>query len=380
MEYSAFLRGFLPGILIGLFSSILIFALWRKSILLDQPAQLNAVDHANIKGVNIADLGAGARAGGGHRRKERRSREADSAGARRDTCNVTQYLKTQPVPQGRYLLLLLIDSSPRATEERNTLRATWLSGYKNQAKYVFKFVVGTANLKSGDAQKLACENQQYGDLLLLTDIDDPVKSQDWSPSQKLLGAFLWALKNANFAYIFKTNDATFAVLNPIIKELEAREGSSPETDLVWGFFAGGIQATKEGRFAEKDWFLCTHYLPFPQGGGYIISHDLVSMLGTLSGDLQHYSHDDIAIGVWLSPFNGIYKKHDVRFNTGYSSRGCNNAYLVMSRETSKTMFRRFSHFQKTGLVCEEEYFSRLSYVYNWSAPPNRCCVRQPGIP
>lgn len=376
MECSAFVRGLFPGILIGLFSSVLIFALWRNSIVVEQPIQLSAVDRASIIGVNVAD-GAGVPR---RRKKERGSREVDSAGARRHPCNDTHHLKTQPVPKGRHLLLLLICSSPPATEERNTIRATWLSDYKSQDKYVFKFVVGTAKLNSADKQKLACENQQYGDLLLLSGVDDSVNSQEWSSSEKLLGAFLWALGNVRFAYIFKTNDAAFVTLDPIIKELEEREKGAPETDLLWGFFAGGVQATKEGRFAEKNWFLCTHYLPFPQGGGYVISHSLVSMLGTLSGDLQHYSHDDIALGVWLSPFDGIDKKHDVRFNTGYSSRGCNNSYLVTNSETSKSIFQKYSNFKKTGLICQEEYSLRLSYVYNWTASPNRCCVRQPGIP
>lgn len=378
MEYSAFLRGFLPGILIGLFSSILLFSLWRHSTLVERPAQRYSfgLESESSKGVNIdSQLDTG------RKRKERQSRpELDYN--KQNACNSTLYLKTQPVRPGSYLLLLLIDSSPRASELRNTIRATWLNGYARQDKYVVKFIIGTRSLKPGDVQKLACENQKYGDLLLLPDINDPVKSQDWSPSEKLLSAFLWALENVNFAYIFKTNDATFVLLDPIMKELEVRERDSPteSADFLWGFFAGGVQATKEGRLAEKDWFLCTHYLPFPQGGGYIMSHNLVSMLGVLSKDLQHYTHDDIALGVWLSPFNGIDKKHDVRFNTGYSSRGCNNAYLVTSRETAQSMFQRYSYFKKTGLICEEEFLSRLSYVYNWTAAPNRCCIRQPGIP
>lgn len=380
MEYSPFLRGFLPGILIGLFSSVLIFSLWRSSILVELPIQRGFhgyPDAAAGAGVNVAaDMDAGER----HKKKERRSNRDVDGSSRQDQCNSTFYLKTQPIPRRNYLLLLLIDSSPRATAQRNTLRATWLNDYNKEEKFAFKFVVGTANLRRGDMQKLACENQQYGDLLLLADVEDPVKAPEWSPSEKVLGAFLWALDNVEFDYIFKTNDGTSAVLNPIIKELEVREQDSPKTDLLWGFFAGGVQATKEGRFGEKNWFLCTHYLPFPQGGGYVISHGLISMLGELNEDLQHYSHDDIAIGVWLSPFNGIEKKHDVRFNTGYSSRGCNNAYFVISRETPKTMFQRYSYFKKTGLMCEEEYLSRLSYVFNWTASPNRCCIREPGIP
>lgn len=375
MDRFAFLRGFLPGILIGLFSSVLIFSLWRSSSQFVErgPSQLHVSDNNNGApgSSQLVDIA-------GHKRKERRGRELLSG--RHESCNTTRHLKTHPIRPGSYLLLLLIDSSPRATELRNAIRETWLNGHEKQDKYVFKFIIGTASLKPGDAQKLACENQHYGDLLLLPTINDPIKSQDWSPSEKVLEAFVWALENVNFAYIFKTNDATFVVLDPIVKELELREKEPPRSDLLWGFFAGGMQATKEGRLAEKNWFLCTHYLPFPQGGGYLISHNLVIMLGALRDDLQHYTHDDIALGVWLSPFDGINKRHDVRFNTGYSSRGCNNAYLVISRESPHSMLQRYSYFQRTGLVCEEEFSSRLSYVYNWTVSPNRCCVRQSGIP
>ena len=377
MDYFAFLRGFLPGILIGLCSSVLIFSLWRSSSQRlerqDTSFQLN-----NNGGAQPLDPSRQLLDTAGRKRKERRGREL-SAG-RHESCNTTLYLKTKAIRPGSYLLLLLIDSSPRATEQRNAIRETWLNDHAAQDTYVYRFIIGTASLKPGDAQKLACENQQYGDLLLLPSIHDPGRSQDWSPSEKVLGAFVWALENVEFAYVFKTNDATFVVLDPIVKELESREMEPPDSDLLWGFFAGAVQATKEGRLAEKDWFLCTHYLPFPQGGGYVISHGLVSMLGALGDDLQHYAHDDIALGVWLSPFDGIDKKHDVRFNTGYSSRGCNNAHVVISKETPHTMLQRYKFFQKTGLVCEEEFSSRLSYVYNWTASPSRCCVRQPGIP
>ena len=379
MDCFSFLRGFLPGILIGLFSSVLIFSLWRSSSFVE-------VDRGSIQLASASDSGGGLSSqfpdSAGRKKKERRGREVNSAGnsGRRGSCNTTLYLKTLPIRPGSYLLLLLIDSSPRATELRNAIRETWLSYHTKQDKYVFKFIIGTAKLKPSDAQKLACENQKYGDLLLLPNIYDPIKSQDWSASEKVLGAFVWALESINFAYIFKTNDATFVVLDPILEELELREKAPPSSDLLWGFFAGGVQATKEGRLAEENWFLCTHYLPFPQGGGYAISHALVSMLGALGDDLQHYAHDDIALGVWLSPFNGIDKKHDVRFNTGYSSRGCNDAYLVMSKETPSSMLQRQSRFQSTGRLCEEEFVSRLSYVYNWTVSPNRCCIRQAGIP
>ena len=211
MDYFAFLRGFLPGILIGLCASVLIFSLWRSSsqLLERQDTSFPLNNNGDAQPLDTA----------GRKRKERRGREL-SAG-RHESCNTTLYLKTQAIRPGSYLLLLLIDSSPRATEQRNAIRETWLNDHAAQDTYVYRFIIGTGSLKSGDAQKLACENRQHGDLLLLANIHDPGRSQDWSPSEKVLGAFVWALENVDFAYVFKTNDATFVVLDPIVKETRA---------------------------------------------------------------------------------------------------------------------------------------------------------------
>ena len=371
-----FLSGFLPGILIGIFSSFLLFALWRNPYLAHQEER--ELQHVSIhlgmlpkfelpralqRTRNIEQ-----------RRKERRAIYKEHEN---ESCNTSYWLNTQPVNQGPYLLLVLVHSTPRATDLRNTIRTTWVSDNNQQQQYLARFVIGTAGLKPKDVQLLACENKEHGDLILLPEITDPVKTIEWSSSEKLLESFLWAIDHVDFSYIFKCSDATFAILPTLTEELETRD---PADDYLWGFFAGGVQATKDGRIGEKDWFLCSHYLPYPHGGGYVISHGLVSMLSVLSEDLQHYTHDDIALGVWLSPFENIEKKHDVRFNTGLYSRGCNNVYIVTHKETPQSMFKKFTVFKHNGFVCEKEFLSRLSYVYNWTSPANRCCVRKPGIP
>lgn len=33
-----------------------------------------------------------------------------------------------------------------------------------------------------------------------------------------------------------------------------------------------------------------------------------------------------------------------------------------------------------GRLCKREVQLRLSYVYDWSAPPSQCCQRKEGIP
>ena len=348
-----FLRGFVPGILIGVFTSVLLIWLWRTPILLTQRS--------------------GEPEFGGEL-----PRVYTGAAGRAVTVNKTgdcgmQYLQTWDVV-GSYLLLILIHSTPAGDELRRAIRSTWLQDHTVQGEYVAKFVIGTKGLEQATLAQLACENKKHQDLLLLSGIRDEL---EWPDSEKLLSSFSWSVKNVEFSFIFKCNDATFAVLNTITRFLQSRRTA---TSLIWGFFAGGVQAAKVGNLGEKDWYLCNSYLPYPQGGGYIISQDLVTMLVTMADDLEQYTHDDIAVGVWLSPFDGIQKKHDVRFNSGYYSRGCNNAYIVLHRQTPQSMVERFGVLKRTGFLCEEEFQSRLSYVFNWTAQADRCCIRKPGIP
>ncbi len=376
---SPFVRGFLPGILIGLFSSVLLFnTIWKEPILTTE-RQITWFSSSRLSlhynpPMQLSD----------HRVREaellpiaRKLRASDND----DDCNPSVYLRTQYLDQSSYLLVVLVHSTPSASNMRGSIRASWLTNRKSQTRYLARFVIGTKNLTPKDALALACENKQYGDVIMMPDDADSVSTQEWSSSSKLLGSFRWAMDNVEFSYILKCTDSTFAVIDTIVKELEVREQKKNRTtDFLWGFFAGGVQAVKEGRLSEKNWFLCSHFLPFPQGGGYVISHSLVELLLSLAGELQHYEHDDIGLGVWISPFNNIEKHHDVRFNTGYYSRGCQNVYIVSHKETASSMRHKYLSLVQTGQICQKEFVSRLSYVYNWTAPANRCCVRTPNIP
>ena len=155
---------------------------------------------------------------------------------------------------------------------------------------------------------------------------------------------------------------TFANLGVIVSELIAGHVHSPVESLLWGFFAGNMTAEDPGK-----WRLCDTYLPYPEGGGYVISWDLVQLLLLLADDLEHFSRDDVAMGAWLASFTHIKRKHDARFNTGPESRGCNNTYIVTSGETSLSMAEKKRRLETFGRVCAEEYRARPSYAYN-------CCA------
>ena len=289
---------------------------------------------------------------------------------RSQECDV-EYLQTATPRMSRYLLLVLLDTKIEDRQLREASRSTWLSAWKTD--YSHKFVVAIGNASHDQLQQLACENKLYGDLLVLPAISEDHAS---SATDKFLAASAWAEStNIIFSYVFKCDVGAFVNLEVIVSELIAGHVHPPSEGLLWGFFAGNVTAEDPDK-----WRLCDTYLPYPEGGGYVISWDLVQLLLLIADDLERFSRDDVAMGAWLAPFTNIHRKHDVRFNTGRVSRGCNNAYIVTSGETSSSMAEKEQGLETFGRICAEEYRTRPSYEYNWSAPVDKCCIMSDDIP
>lgn len=88
-----------------------------------------------------------------------------------------------------------------------------------------------------------------------------------------------------------------------------------------------------------------------------------------------YNSEDVSVGVWLSAVANVTRQHDPRFNTEFVSRGCSNTYLVTHKHDETAMRKMFVTLNKSGRLCDIEYKTRNSYIYNWNVPPSRCCIR-----
>ncbi len=95
---------------------------------------------------------------------------------------------------------------------------------------------------------------------------------------------------------------------------------------------------------EKRWILCDRYLPYALGGGYVISHDLVTFVSKNSDILQLYSNEDVSLGVWLAPLI-LNRVHDIRFDTEFESRGCSNNYFITHKQAILDMKRLYYNVQ-----------------------------------
>ncbi|KAB1268733.1 Beta-1; 3-galactosyltransferase 6 [Camelus dromedarius] len=155
----------------------------------------------------------------------------------------------------------------------------------------------------------------------------------------------WLDEHVAFEFVLKADDDSFARLDALLAELR----------------------------------LCDYYLPYALGGGYVLSADLVHYLRLSREYLRAWHSEDVSLGAWLAPVD-VQREHDPRFDTEYKSRGCSNQYLVTHKQSLEDMLEKHQTLAREGRLCKREVQLRLSYVYDWSAPPSQCCQRKEGIP
>ncbi|KAK1340615.1 hypothetical protein QTO34_019186 [Cnephaeus nilssonii] len=188
----------------------------------------------------------------------------------------------------------------------------------------------------------------------------------------------WLDEHVAFEFVLKADDDSFVRLDAMLAELRSRDPARRRR-LYWGFFSGRGRVKPGGRWREAAWQLCDYYLPYALGGGYVLSADLVHYLRLSREYLRAWHSEDVSMGAWLAPVD-VQREHDPRFDTEYKSRGCSNQYLVTHKQSLEDMLEKHQTLAREGRLCKQEVQLRLSYVYDWSAPPSQCCQRKEGIP
>lgn len=261
-------------------------------------------------------------------------------------------------------LLVVVISAPSHENERNVIRQTWAS--KPPPEVSVRFAVGTNGIQDKLLDSLAKESSSHGDLLLLENLQESFQQL----TKKVLETMKFVVKNVQFNFLMKVDEDSFVRLEEVSYELL----SKPQERLYWGFFDGRASVKRSGKWEEKEYVLCDRYLPYALGGGYVLSKDLVQYVVTNADLLQIFKNEDASLGTWLAPLN-INRIHDPHFDTEYKSRGCFNSYLVTHKKSPADMQQLHTNLKSNGHLCSAEHQERLSYIYNWNAPPSKCCER-----
>ena len=159
---------------------------------------------------------------------------------------------------------------------------------------------------------------------------------------------LWVWLGAIVTYCNLIHTSQFQWYHSIIihtplNPCRSRAFQAETENLLCGFFV-----------VQKTWANGAYAIPpTSRGRGYVIS------LGTAAT----YGGATITLP-WESSWNShalIPREHDVRFNMGQESRGCNNTYIVTSSESTLSMAEKSDDSRH---LCVEEYRAHPSYMYN----------------
>lgn len=192
--------------------------------------------------------------------------------------------------QVKCFIMIVILSAPDAADRRRTIRETWLSlPISQHLEKEHRFVIGTVGLSNKQIEDLNNEHNQYQDLLLLQDHKDSYQSL----TSKVLKTFIWVANNVKSSFVMKVDDDSFVRIGTLTRDLELKQRFGR---IYWGFFRGDANVKRAGKWAEKNWILCDKYLPYANGGGYVLSQDLVMYLSKASSMLQIYNSEDVAVG------------------------------------------------------------------------------------
>lgn len=271
------------------------------------------------------------------------------------------------------LILVMSSSTDDGKIRRQSIRETWLLLMDLQSTaspVMVRFIIGTRELQQNICDELHLEQSVHEDIVLLPDLIDSYANL----SLKVLESFLWASENLKFTFVMKCDDDSFINLPIFQEEIRRAEMDKQHEKLYWGFFRGDAHVKISGKWKEDKWFLCDRYLPYAHGGGYVLSSDLVKLLALNARYLTLYNSEDVSVGVWLAPYD-ITRRHDVRFDTEFVSRGCRNGYIVSHKQSIEQMRSKYLSLKTSGVLCEKEFQTRPSFTYNWQSPPSLCCKR-----
>lgn len=266
-------------------------------------------------------------------------------------------------------LLVIVPSQPLGFGLRNAIRNTWLkNATSTEVAVTSKFVVGLKNLSLNILDLLDKEQRNYQDLLLLEDLQDTYKNL----TLKLKMTLQWVNKSIpTFDYIVKVDDDSFVRLDKLAKAIR---GMDCNKRLYWGYFLGHALPVRTGQWKEVKWRVCSHYLPYALGGGYVLSKQVVDILLRYSHRLKMYCNEDVAIGSWLAPYD-ITRTHDLRFDVEAKSHGCSSNHIISHKQETADFYQKHTNLNRHNKLCSEEVELVPSYVYNWTTLPRECCKR-----
>ena len=222
---------------------------------------------------------------------------------------------------GPTFLLIMVPILASSSESRDLIRSTWYKGFRNSKEVMLRYIMGINGLSDSQINKLHKENKTHGDLVFLHNFTEGTRAL----TNKTIALMKWATDNVDFTYLMKCDDDTFVYVHNVIRELKRR---STTKRLYYGMMMYDNKPihNNEDKWRDLKWEISKKYLPFARGGCYMLSEDLVHLLVRQRHHLKRHHLEDVAVGLWLAPFDYERRNNDHLFC--YFHRYCKRKYRL----------------------------------------------------
>ena len=207
-------------------------------------------------------------------------------------------------------LVIVVASAPDRREQRNLVRDTWASVTKNntwnKARYIF--LLGHSNLDL----EITKENDLHGDMAL-QDFQDSYKNLTL---KTLMGLEWFATFCPGAKNLMKTDDDVLIHIHNILHLIHRKAYNSSHVHGRCHPNKAPMRDSSSKWYTPFSMYPHAAYPPYCGGYGYILAHNIVNDILTISFNIPFFTWEDVYIGLCLKELG-----YNVRKVTGYRVRG-----------------------------------------------------------
>ena len=236
------------------------------------------------------------------------------------------FLQTRTKCSQKYLLLILVPSSPLNFEKRRVIRQTWGTDYSMNKTWRTMFLLGQLRHPT-EMKYLSAETAIYGDIIQGSQTDSY-----HNLTLKTEMGLEWAVKYCDFDFLLKADDDVFVNSFKLLDYL--RNPSTPKIKLYLGNVAQRSKTHRHGKWALSYKEYQNEILPrFCLGPAYVLSIDLVRQFVDIFDPKKPLKLEDVYMGM-LAERVGVTPRRHRGFRTN-KRRQCSQYFkLIVIHEAS----------------------------------------------
>ena len=247
------------------------------------------------------------------------------SGTKRKTIHRT-FLKTRTRCLQKFLLLILVPSSPLNFQNRRVIRQTWGTDYSMNKTWRTMFLLGQPRHPT-EMKYLYAETAIYGDIIQGSQTDSY-----HNLTLKTQMGLEWAVKYCDFDFLLKADDDVFVNTFKLLDYL--RKPDTPKFKLYLGNVARQSKTERDGKWAlsyeEYQWEILPR---FCLGPAYVLSIDLVRQFVNIFDPKKPLKLEDVYMGM-LAERVGVSPRRHRGFRTNEYRQCSHNFKLIVIHETS----------------------------------------------